>query len=42
MYGTPAQLQNVLDRAILQNEPLNVYQQLVNIYVKSGKMEVKT
>lgn len=40
MYGTPAQLQKVLERAIQQNEPLNVYQQLVNIYVKSGKLEV--
>lgn len=40
MYGTPAQLQKVLERAVQQNEPLSVYQQLVNIYVKSGKLEV--
>lgn len=39
MYGTPAQLQKVLERAVQQNEPLSVYQQLVNIYVKSGKLE---
>lgn len=40
MYGTPAQLQKVLERAVQQNEPLKVYQQLVNIYVRSGKLEV--
>lgn len=39
MYGTPAHLQKVLERAVQQNEPLSVYQQLVNIYVKSGKLE---
>ncbi|XP_062605737.1 protein RRP5 homolog [Saccostrea cucullata] len=39
MYGTPAQLQKVLERAVQQNEPLNVYQQLVSIYIKSGKLE---
>ncbi|KAK3095914.1 hypothetical protein FSP39_020750 [Pinctada imbricata] len=39
MYGTPELLKKVLDRALKENEPLNVYQQMVNIYVKSGKME---
>lgn len=39
MYGTPEELTKVLERAIQQNEPLSVYQHLINIYIKSGKFQ---
>ncbi|XP_071166290.1 protein RRP5 homolog isoform X3 [Mytilus edulis] len=39
MYGTPEELANVLERALQQNEPLTVYQHLINIYFKAGKFQ---
>ena len=39
MYGTTESLTAILQRALQHCEPLNVYQQLVNIYRNSGKME---
>lgn len=39
MYGTPEELAKVLERALQQNEPLTVYQHLINIYFKAGKFQ---
>ncbi|XP_041370390.1 protein RRP5 homolog [Gigantopelta aegis] len=39
MSGTPESLKKVFDRAVQYNEPIKVYQQLVSIYIKSGKLE---
>lgn len=42
MYGTPETLAAVLTRAVQQNDALLVYQQMVNIYVQSGKIQVSS
>ncbi|XP_036368002.1 protein RRP5 homolog [Octopus sinensis] len=39
LYGNKENLNAVLQRALQQNQPLKVYQQLVNIYIKSGKIQ---
>lgn len=39
MYGTSESVQNVLTRAVQQNDQVSVYLQMINIYVKSGKFE---
>lgn len=39
-YGTQDSLVKVFERALQQNEPKNVFKQLINIYVKSNKFEV--
>lgn len=39
MYGTSDSLHKVLERAIAQNEPSKIYTQMINIYVKSGKVD---
>ena len=40
MYGTQESLVKVFERALQQNEPKKVFLQLVDIYVRSNKMEV--
>ena len=40
LYGTQEKLKEILARALQQNQAIKVYQQLVNIYVKSGKIQV--
>ena len=40
MYGTTESLQEVLTRALQYNDQITLYQQLINIYIKSGKMQV--
>ncbi|XP_033757030.1 protein RRP5 homolog [Pecten maximus] len=39
MYGSSDLLHKVLERAIAQNEPSKIYTQMINIYVKSGKID---
>ncbi|KAJ8317008.1 hypothetical protein KUTeg_004912 [Tegillarca granosa] len=39
MYGSQESLKAVLDRAVQQNEPTKVYNQMINIYVASGKIQ---
>ncbi|XP_064601057.1 protein RRP5 homolog [Liolophura sinensis] len=39
MYGTEESLNSVLTQALRQNDQLSVYSQLINIYVKSAKIE---
>lgn len=39
LYGPKEKLGKVLERALQQNQAIKVYQQLVNIYVKSGKIQ---
>ncbi|OWF35668.1 protein RRP5 homolog [Mizuhopecten yessoensis] len=39
MYGSSDLLHKVLERAVAQNEPSKIYTQMINIYVKSGKID---
>ncbi|GAB1607729.1 protein RRP5 homolog [Argonauta hians] len=39
LYGSKENVSAVLQRALQQNQPLKVYQQLVNVYIKSGKIQ---
>ncbi|XP_072042808.1 LOW QUALITY PROTEIN: protein RRP5 homolog [Amphiura filiformis] len=39
MYGTEESLMQVFERALKFNEPIKVFQQLVNIYVRTEKIE---
>ena len=41
LYGTADTLKAVFERAVQHNEPLKVYTQLVGIYDKSDKTEVR-
>ena len=41
LYGSPETLQAVFDRALQYNDKLSMYNQLIQIYVKSGKLEVR-
>ena len=40
MYGTHESLMEVFERALKHNEPLSIHQQLIGIYIHSGKLEV--
>ncbi len=40
MYGTHESLMETFDRAVKENDPLSVYQQLITIYIGCGKIEV--
>lgn len=40
MYGSKESLNNVLNRAVQQNDATSVYLQMINIYCKSDKTEV--
>ena len=40
LYGTEESLLKVFERALQQCEPLKVFQNLVNIYSRTGKLEV--
>ena len=40
MYGTHESLTETFDRAVKENDPLSVYQQLITIYIGCGKTEV--
>ena len=42
LYGTHDSLVKVFQRALEQNEPKDVFKQLVNIYVVTNKFEVST
>ncbi len=41
MYGTEESLMQVFERALQFNEPIKVFQQLVGIYVRTEKLEVR-
>ena len=41
-FGTPESLQDVLKRALQQNEKINVYKHLIEIYKESGKITVSS
>ncbi len=41
LYGSPETLQAVFDRALQYNDKLSMYNQLIQIYVKSEKLEVR-
>ena len=40
MYGTHESLTEVFERAIKHNDPVKIHQQLITIYIHSGKIEV--
>ena len=40
MYGTHESLTEVFERAVKHNDPLKIHQQLITIYIHSGKIEV--
>jgi len=40
MYGTTESVQKVLARAVQHNDQINVYLQMINIYIKAAKPEV--
>ena len=40
MFGSPDTLKAVFGRALQQNEPIKVSQQLINIYTQSEQLEV--
>ncbi len=42
MYGSHESLTSLFDRALQHNDPASVYQQLITIYSRSGKMDVCT
>lgn len=42
LYGSPEQMQAIIDRALTFCDPMKVYQQLIMIYVKSEKIQVST
>lgn len=39
LYGTPESLDEMLRRSVQYNDPLTVYNRLVNIYIKTDKLE---
>lgn len=41
MFDTPDSLKVVFDRALQHNEPIKICQQLINMYIKSEKMEMR-
>ena len=42
MYGTHEALTEVFERAVKYNDPLKIHQQLITIYIHSGKIEVSS
>ena len=40
MYGSHESLIQLFERALKHNEPIKIFQQLIDIYVTSGKIDV--